>query len=90
MVDLIWHNGKLFGIAWSVWKVVGWLGNVVFFSRFFVQWYATEKRGQVTVPSSFWWISLIGSFCSSFTDSISGTQCLSLPMLSRGFPTFAI
>ncbi len=59
--DLIWHHDKLFGIEWSVWKVVGWLGNTVFFSRFFVQWYATEKRKQVVVPQSFWWLSLIGS-----------------------------
>ena len=40
LTHLIWHDGKLFGIEWGVWKVVGWLGNFVFFSRFFVQWYA--------------------------------------------------
>lgn len=41
--NLIWHNGKLASIERGAWKVVGWLGNAVFFSRFFVQWYATEK-----------------------------------------------
>ena len=56
-----WINGKFLGIAWSVWKVVGWLGNAVFFSRFFVQWHATEKRKQVVVPALFWWLSIIGS-----------------------------
>lgn len=59
--NLIWHDGKLFGIEWSVWKVIGWLGNVVFFSRFFVQWYATEKLKRVVVPTAFWWLSLAGS-----------------------------
>jgi lipid-A-disaccharide synthase-like uncharacterized protein len=59
--DLVWHDGKFLGIEWSVWKVIGWLGNTVFFSRFFVQWYATEKKKQVVVPQSFWWLSLIGS-----------------------------
>ena len=49
------------GIEWSVWKVIGWTGNAVFFSRFFVQWYATEKKKQVTVPTAFWWLSLTGS-----------------------------
>lgn len=49
------------GIQWHWWKVVGWLGNGVFFSRFFVQWYATEKRRQVVVPSAFWWLSIAGS-----------------------------
>jgi lipid-A-disaccharide synthase-like uncharacterized protein len=61
LTDFIWHDGKLFGIAWSVWKIVGWLGNAVFFSRFFVQWYATEKKKQVVVPQAFWWLSLAGS-----------------------------
>ena len=59
--NLIWHDGKLLGIEWSVWKVVGWLGNAVFFTRFFVQWYATEKLKRVVVPVAFWWLSLIGS-----------------------------
>ena len=44
VTNLIWHNGKFLGIDLSVWKVVGWLGNVIFFSRFLVQWYATEKK----------------------------------------------
>jgi lipid-A-disaccharide synthase-like uncharacterized protein len=59
--NLIWHDGKLFGIQWSVWKAIGWLGNFVFFSRFFVQWYATEKLKRVVVPAAFWWLSLLGS-----------------------------
>jgi lipid-A-disaccharide synthase-like uncharacterized protein len=61
LTNLLWHDGKLFGIQWSVWKVVGWCGNAVFFSRFFVQWYATEKLKRVVVPTAFWWLSLAGS-----------------------------
>src|SRR5215510_9498171 len=61
LTNLISHNGKFLGIEWSAWKVVGWLGNAVFFSRFFVQWYATEKLKRVVVPTSFWWLSLGGS-----------------------------
>jgi uncharacterized paraquat-inducible protein A len=56
-----WINGKFLGITWTVWKVVGWMGNAVFGSRFFVQWYATEKRKQVVVPALFWWLSIAGS-----------------------------
>jgi len=58
---LLWHDGKFLGVAWSVWKVIGWLGNAVFASRFFVQWYATEKLKRVVVPTAFWWLSLAGS-----------------------------
>jgi lipid-A-disaccharide synthase-like uncharacterized protein len=58
---LLWYDGKFLGIAWSAWKVVGWSANIVFSTRFFVQWYATEKRKQVVVPPLFWWLSLVGS-----------------------------
>ena len=61
LTDHIWHNGRFLGIDWSVWKVLGWLGNTVFFSRFFVQWYATEKLKRVVIPVAFWWFSLTGS-----------------------------
>jgi lipid-A-disaccharide synthase-like uncharacterized protein len=57
----VWPGGKLFGIEWSTWKIIGWAGNAVFFSRFFVQWYATEKLKRVVVPAAFWWLSLAGS-----------------------------
>jgi len=62
LTDLIWYHGHFLGIEWHFWKVIGWLGNAVFTSRFIVQWYATEKKGQVVVPLSFWWLSLGGSW----------------------------
>ena len=52
----LWHDGR---ICW--WVLVGWLGSAIFGSRFFVQWYATEKKKQVVVPVAFWWLSLAGS-----------------------------
>lgn len=55
-------NGRFLWIEWHFWKVIGWLGNAVFFSRFFVQWYATEKLKRVVVPTAFWWLSIAGSF----------------------------
>ncbi len=65
MHDFNWQDGfsggRFLWIEWHAWKVVGWLGTVVFFSRFLVQWYATEKRKQVVVPQAFWWLSLVGT-----------------------------
>ena len=61
LTNLAWYDGKFLGIQWSVWKVIGWVGNALFFSRFFVQWYVTEKKKQVVVPVAFWWLSLSGS-----------------------------
>jgi lipid-A-disaccharide synthase-like uncharacterized protein len=59
--ELLFINQKLLGIEWNVWKIVGMTGNAVFFSRFLVQWYATERKRQVVVPPAFWWLSLAGS-----------------------------
>ncbi len=59
--NLLWHQDKFLGITWNAWKVIGFVGNAIFFSRFLVQWYATEKRKQVVVPQAFWWLSLIGT-----------------------------
>lgn len=52
----LWQDGHF---RW--WEIVGWTGNIVFTARVLVQWYATEKKRQVVVPSLFWWLSLAGS-----------------------------
>jgi lipid-A-disaccharide synthase-like uncharacterized protein len=56
-------NGKVLGIEWSFWKVLGWVGNGIFFSRFIIQWIATERSRKVVVPLAFWYCSLLGSLC---------------------------
>jgi lipid-A-disaccharide synthase-like uncharacterized protein len=61
MREYMMPMGGILGIEWNTWKVVGWCGNALFFSRFLVQWYATEKRRQVVVPVAFWWLSLAGA-----------------------------
>ncbi len=63
LTNWLWLHDKFLGIEWSFWKVIGWLGTVVFFSRFFVQWWATEKHQRVVVPDAFWWLSLAGCLC---------------------------
>ena len=40
--------------------MLGLLGQVLFFSRFLVQWIASEKKGRSTIPLSFWYLSLGG------------------------------
>ncbi len=59
--NIVFPGGRFLGIEWHVWKVVGWLGNITFTSRFFVQWYFTEKVKRVVVPVAFWWLSLTGA-----------------------------
>jgi len=42
-------------------KVVGIIGQVLFGSRFFVQWAASERAGRSVIPVAFWYLSLVGA-----------------------------
>lgn len=46
----------------KVWIVIGFLGQLFFFSRFLVQWIASERMKRSVVPTSFWYFSLAGGF----------------------------
>jgi lipid-A-disaccharide synthase-like uncharacterized protein len=43
------------------WTVFGLLGNVVFSSRFLIQWLYSEKKKVLVVPPVFWHLSFWGS-----------------------------
>ncbi len=56
------HERKdLWRYAPNGWILFGFGGQFLFFMRFVVQWYASEKRKRVTVPVAFWYISIVGS-----------------------------
>jgi len=42
------------------WMVVGFLGQLLFASRFIVQWWASEKERRVVIPFAFWILSAVG------------------------------
>jgi lipid-A-disaccharide synthase-like uncharacterized protein len=44
----------------TVWLIIGFLGQGVFFMRWVVQWIASERHGESRVPTAFWYMSLIG------------------------------
>lgn len=46
------------------WTLIGYVGNLVFASRFIVQWYASEKLKQSVIPIQFWYLSIVGSVLS--------------------------
>lgn len=43
------------------WILFGFLAQGVFASRFIVQWFASERRGESYVPVVFWYLSLLGT-----------------------------
>jgi len=44
----------------AVWYVIGFLGQIMFGSRFFVQWIVSERARRVLIPKMFWYLSLLG------------------------------
>ena len=43
-----------------LWITLGLLGQALFFSRFLVQWLASELLKESVVPTAFWYFSLSG------------------------------
>ncbi|HEX7078099.1 MAG TPA: lipid-A-disaccharide synthase N-terminal domain-containing protein [Candidatus Eisenbacteria bacterium] len=43
-----------------LWYVVGILGQILFGSRFFLQWIASEWAKKPVFPRAFWYLSLVG------------------------------
>src|SRR5262245_53811484 len=44
------------------WLSIGFLGQGFFFSRFLVQWIASERKRESVIPISFWFFSIGGGF----------------------------
>jgi lipid-A-disaccharide synthase-like uncharacterized protein len=42
------------------WILVGFIAQILFGARFFVQWVASERAGKSVVPVAFWFFSLGG------------------------------
>ena len=51
----------MFGITVTPWKLVGFVGALMFAGRWIIQALATRRHGKPTIPRSFWIISLAGS-----------------------------
>lgn len=77
---------NIHNIGVTPWKLIGYLGVLLFTSRWFVQLYATRKLGRVHVPLAFWWLSVAGSLLlvSYFTFGKND----SVGVLSNLFPAF--
>ena len=43
-----------------LWVTFGTLGQLVFFSRWVIQWLKSEKSKSSVIPVAFWWCSLVG------------------------------
>jgi lipid-A-disaccharide synthase-like uncharacterized protein len=53
--------GSIFDIVITPWKLIGYLGVLLFAGRWVVQLIATNRKGEPAFPSLFWTMSLMGS-----------------------------
>jgi lipid-A-disaccharide synthase-like uncharacterized protein len=51
----------IWGIHVTGWKIIGYLGSLLFSGRWFVQMWASRKAGRPIVPRVFWLMSMSGS-----------------------------
>ncbi len=43
-----------------IWLGIGFVGQAMFFMRFFVQWLQSERQRRSVIPVSFWYFSIGG------------------------------
>ena len=58
MMTILFRNIEI-----NLWLVVGFLGQLCFFLRFFIQWLISERNHQSTIPMVFWYLSILGASC---------------------------
>ncbi|MDA0739318.1 MAG: lipid-A-disaccharide synthase N-terminal domain-containing protein [Nitrospirae bacterium] len=44
----------------SLWLGIGFFGQSLFFSRWIIQWIASERKAESQMPIAFWYMSLFG------------------------------
>ena len=52
---------ELFSRGIGPWEIIGFIGLLVFSSRFVVQWIISEIKKESVIPVSFWYLSIVGS-----------------------------
>ncbi len=72
------------GVAVTPWKLVGYLGVMLFAGRWFVQLYYSRKHRRPVVPTVFWWMSISGSLLLLSYFSLGKND--SVGILSNLFP----
>lgn len=45
----------------NFWTYFGLTANLIFASRFAIQWYVSEKLKRSVIPVQFWYLSIVGS-----------------------------
>ena len=74
------------GIHMSPWKLVGWIGALMFGGRWLVQFIASKRAKKPVIPRVFWYMSIVGSLMT-LAYFIFGKND-SVGILANLFPAF--
>jgi lipid-A-disaccharide synthase-like uncharacterized protein len=92
-------NEELFWLSWiglhvTPWKLVGYMGALLFGARWLVQAIATHRAGRPVIPRLFWYMSVTGSLMtlsyflfSPKQDSVGVLQNL-FPLLTASYSLY--
>ena len=58
--DAGWFETLQHKLTADLWVWFGLGAQSIFFARWLVQWIASEKKGESTIPVAFWWCSIVG------------------------------
>ncbi|MDO8571541.1 MAG: lipid-A-disaccharide synthase N-terminal domain-containing protein [bacterium] len=50
----------MFDFSINIWVIIGFIGQLMFFMRFFIQWVHSERKKESVIPIHFWYFSIIG------------------------------
>lgn len=74
------------GIHMTPWKLIGWVGALMFGGRWLVQFIASKRAKKPVIPRLFWYMSIVGSLMT-LSYFIFGKND-SVGILQNLFPTF--
>lgn len=65
-MELMWLNTPVAVLGWieghlTGWKMIGYLGTLLFAARWLVQLCASRRAGYPVIPRTFWYMSVSGS-----------------------------
>jgi lipid-A-disaccharide synthase-like uncharacterized protein len=54
------------GVVVTPWKIIGYVGALMFGARWLVQFVASRRAGRPVIPRLFWYMSVVGSFMTLY------------------------
>ncbi len=85
-------NDQILWLAWTglhitPWKLIGYIGALMFAGRWLVQFWASRKAQKPVIPRVFWYMSIIGSLMT-LSYFLFSKKSDSVGVLQNLFPAF--